>query len=157
MRLALAEQQQIGEMVGCRHVSLKDVALLGRLMYDAYAGTIDDEGETLAQATEEVRGTLAGKYGQLLAACSFLIEEDGKALAATLVTQWEGLPLLAFVMTSPEAKNRGLGSYLVRRSIDALLADGQTELYLFVTVGNAPAQHIYEKLGFEVVDSRTSP
>jgi hypothetical protein len=32
---------------------------------------------------------------------------------------------------------------------------GHTALYLYVTEGNASAQHIYATLGFTVVDSRT--
>ncbi|HEU4782629.1 MAG TPA: GNAT family N-acetyltransferase, partial [Ktedonobacterales bacterium] len=50
----------------------------------------------------------------------------------------------------PDASGQGLGTFLLSTSINALLARGESELVLFVTVGNSAAQHIYQKLGFEV-------
>ncbi|GHO57110.1 GNAT family N-acetyltransferase [Ktedonobacter robiniae] len=35
-------------------------------------------------------------------------------------------------------------------NINTLLAQGEKELVLFVTVGNDAAQHIYQKLGFQI-------
>lgn len=94
---------------------------------------------------------MGGEHGPLLPSCSFLIEERGRALSATLISEWDGAPLVAFVMTHPDAKNTGMGTYLIQRSANALVAAGWNEMFLFVTEGNAPAQHVYEKLGFVIV------
>jgi ribosomal protein S18 acetylase RimI-like enzyme len=155
MRHILAEHP-VAERWLVRPVTLEDGPLLGALMYDAYHDTIDDEGETPASAVAEIEGTLNGKYGPLLGACSFVIEEDGRALGATVITDWsdertgERQPLLTFLMVRPEASGQGMGTYLLSRSVNALLAHSERELVLFVTVGNSAAQRVYQKLGFDV-------
>ena len=151
MKLVLP-QQRVEQHKDCRAVSTGDLIALSQLMLEAYQGTIDDEGETLADAISEVQKTFAREYGTFLEDCSFLIERDGQALACALVTLWHGAPLLAFVMTHPSAKNQGLGAFLISRSVAALRARGYNELYLFVAQGNLPAQHLYEKLGFQVME-----
>lgn len=155
MRNHLAQLPVAGTW-NARPVTQADSTMLGTLMYEAYQGTIDDEGETLAQAQAEIEDTLAGKYGPLMGMCSFLVEEQGRALGATIVTDWTNeqtgtrQPLLAFLMTHPDASGQGMATFLLSKTINALLAHSEQELVLFVTVGNSAAQHIYEKLGFQV-------
>ncbi len=155
MRNNLAEQPIAG-IWNARPITERDGAILGTLMYDAYHYTIDDEGETPDDAVEEIESVLNGKHGPLLGACSFVVEEQGRALGATVITDWidertgKKQPLLAFLMTRPDASGQGMGTFLLSKSINALLAHGETELVLFVTVGNSTAQHIYQKLGFAV-------
>jgi ribosomal protein S18 acetylase RimI-like enzyme len=72
-------------------------------------------------------------------------------MCATLVTWWREAPLLAFVITHPDAKGQGMATYLIQHTANALHRDGYHELYLAVTQGNVPAQRVYERLGFEVV------
>lgn len=153
MRLALV-QQAVSTRWLARPIEHADIPALATLMFDAYRGTIDDEGGTGDDARAEVERTFDGTYGDLLHGCSFVVEDDGCMLAATLVTHWQDAPLLAFVLTHPDAKGQGLATYLIRRSINGLLSQGYDELYLFVTEGNAPAQHIYGRLGFTVVATR---
>jgi ribosomal protein S18 acetylase RimI-like enzyme len=117
-------------------------------MLEAYRGTIDDEGETLDDAREEIARTFDGEYGSFLPRASVVAEHGSRLDSASLVTIWEGLPFLAFTMTHPEAKNRGLGTALVARSIQLLQAAGYERLRLMVTEGNDAAIHLYEKLGF---------
>jgi GNAT superfamily N-acetyltransferase len=151
MRLELAPFE-VPPRWAFRPVVPQDVPALGTLMYAAYHGTIDDEGETEEDTLREVEATLRGQYGPLLGGCSFLIEEQpgSRALCATLLTQWRDGPLLGFVMTHPAAQGQGMATYLIQRSTNALLARGERELYLAVTEGNAPAQHVYERLGFRI-------
>ena len=78
-------------------------------------------------------------------------------MSATLVTVWEERPLLAFVMTDPIHKRRGMGTFLVRKTIDALIDRGYEELDLFVTRTNEPAIRIYERLGFRDVEGWSLP
>jgi len=153
MRLDLTAQPVV-QCDDCRAVSAAgDLLAVSQLMLDAYRGTIDDDGETLEDAMSEVQKTFASEYGTFWEDCSFLIERDGQALSAILVTLWREAPIISFVMTHPSAKNQGLAALLIKQSINALLARGYTELYLFVTKGNLAAQHLYEKLGFRVVST----
>ena len=52
----------------------------------------------------------------------------------------------------PDFKNQGMAAFLLKNSINALLAHGYKELYLVVTQGNLEAQHLYEKIGFRVFE-----
>lgn len=153
MRLALVPQA-VSSRRPARPIEHTDILALATLMFKAYRGTLDDEGGTVDDAREEVERTFDGAYGDVLPGCSFAVEEDGRMLAATLVTHWQDAPLLAFVMTHPDAKGQGLATYLIRHSINRLFSQGYDELYLFVTEGNAPAQRIYDRLGFAVVATR---
>jgi GNAT superfamily N-acetyltransferase len=156
MRLQLT-QQDITKTWPIRSLTVDDSPILGPLMYTGYHGTIDDEGETLEGATEEIEATLRGKYGPCLTAASFLIGEPGRPLGASIVSNWTDdrnnghtQPLLDFMFTHPDARGQGLAIYMLKKTINALIEQGETELVLFVTLGNEAAQHIYLKLGFVV-------
>src|SRR5215467_7242557 len=150
MKLVL-QKQRVEGVWPCRPIATSDIPALAQLVLDAYKGTIDDEGETPDEALKAIQDTFAGTSGELLNSCSFVIEEHGQALACTIVTLWHEQPLLAYVMTHPTAQNLGMGRCLIQTSIESLLAQGYQELSLFVTKGNLPAQHLYEKLGFQTM------
>ena len=152
MRLAL-ERQDISEDWDVRGFSMEDVSVLGSLMLNSYKGTIDYEGETLDEAISEIEATLNGKYGAFLDSCSFLAEINENAVSAIIITWFEDIrkPLLSFSMTHPEYQNQGLGTYLLKKSINALMDNGYHELHLVVTDGNKPAQHLYRKIGFQEI------
>jgi 3-oxoadipate enol-lactonase len=152
MKLPLTEQR-LEVAWSCRTIAPDDIPALAKLLLDAYKDTIDDEGETLDDALRAMQDTFAGTWqtGTLLESCSFVIEEGGEPLACSIVTWWHEQPLLAYVMTHPTAQNQGMGRFLIHKSSNALLAQGYRDLLLFVTKGNFPAQHLYEKLGFQIV------
>ena len=149
MSLRLAPADAVGPW-SSREMVEQDIEPVGRLMLDAYRDTIDYDGETLEDAVAEVRGTLEGRYGEVMRACSRLVEEAGRPVAACVVVRSDetGTPLLAFSMTDPEFQGRGLQTFLLGESINRLLREGHRELHLVVTEGNAPARHLYDKLGF---------
>jgi ribosomal protein S18 acetylase RimI-like enzyme len=152
MKLLLKEQE-FKRSWECRNISVRDIRCLGILMLESYRGTIDYEGETEEDAISEIRETINGKYGPLLEECSFVIEDE-QALSACIITwsEKEKLPLLAFSMTHPDFKNQGMATFLLKKSINALLAEGYKKLYLVVTEGNLEAQHLYEKMGFHLFE-----
>jgi ribosomal protein S18 acetylase RimI-like enzyme len=123
---------------------------LAILLYSAYRGTIDDEGETFSDALAEIGKVFAGGYGGFLSDCSFVVQEGEFLASACLVTWWEphNAPLVVFTMTRPEARGRGMARELMKTSMNALLNSGYERLTLIVTAGNAPAQHLYASLGF---------
>jgi GNAT superfamily N-acetyltransferase len=151
MELLLDELARRSEPGVVRRVRPGDERGLAELMLAAYRGTADDEGGTLEDALWEVRHTLSGEYGEFLWGHSFLVEEDGEALSASLVTGFEGTPLLAFSMTRPSRQRRGLAGVLILKSARSLRDAGERRLVLFVSEANLPARKLYEKLGFRVV------
>ncbi len=153
VRMCLHLTPQVADpAIAARPITSADADALASLMWHAYHGTIDDEGETPEDAAREIGLLFAGGYGPLLTDCSFVAESGGAVVAASLVVLFarERVPLLAFAMTHPAHANRGLAGALIRHSINALIAAGQTDLCLYVTEGNAPAQHLYAKLGFQI-------
>jgi len=137
----------------CQVVRDNDANELAILLYASFRGTIDDEGEPFSAAVREIEKTLAGEYGDFLHDCSFVIEEGTALVAACLISWYEPAdsPFVVFTMTRPESKGQGMGRFLLKKSINALMVRGDTKLTLIVTEGNLPAQHLYTSLGFEAI------
>jgi GNAT superfamily N-acetyltransferase len=133
-----------------RRIRPADEQGLAELMLAAYRDSAD-EGAILEVALGDVKRTFSGGYGDFLWEHSFLAEEGGKVLSASLVTSFEGNPLLAFSMTHPSHKRRGLAGALILKSVRSLREDGDEILFLFVSEGNLPARKLYEKLDFQMV------
>ena len=133
-----------------RNIQIKDAQNIAHLMNESYKDTIDYEGETLEQCVNETMETLTGKYGEFMDFSSFLIEDTGRIQSASIVTCYQGKPLLAFSMTMPDLQRKGLAGFLIERSVDALFKNGYAELFLVVTEGNL-AEKLYKKLGFKKI------
>jgi ribosomal protein S18 acetylase RimI-like enzyme len=133
---------------GARAIVDDDRPALASLMLDAYRGTVDDAGEGPDEAREEVDRLFSGAYGTLDLAASELVERDGAVVAATIITEFQGRALLAFSMTAPAWKRRGLARRGVQRAMARLREAGREDLWLAVTASNTPALSLYESLGF---------
>ena len=139
-----------------RHPADDDLDDLAALMLDAYRGTIDADGsETLEDARTEVRGFFGSTSGEPMLEHSYLALDGERLVGAVLVSRFEGTPLLAYAMTAPSHKGRGLATGLTGRALASLRGAGDRQMHLWVTAGNADAEHIYERLGFR--DVHTSP
>ncbi|GAA2273287.1 hypothetical protein GCM10010149_14310 [Nonomuraea roseoviolacea subsp. roseoviolacea] len=122
-------------------------------------GTVDHAGreneecgrrhdESPRGAEAEIRLTFTGYHGPFRPAASFVAEDVGRAVGASLVTVWQEVPLLAFVFTAPSHAGRGLGRRLVEASMRALGERGHGLLALAVTEDDVRARRLYESLGF---------
>ena len=135
----------------CRCIQETDKHDLALLLFAAFRGTIDDEGTPFADAVREIEKTMSGDYGRLLHDCSFVIEQ-GEFLASACLISWyapSASPFVVFTMTRPEYKGQGMAQFLLKRSINALVDRGHSQLELIVTDGNEPAQLLYSSLGFQ--------
>jgi ribosomal protein S18 acetylase RimI-like enzyme len=133
-----------------RHPVEVDIPALGRLMWDAYRGTPDeqDTGGSVASATEEIRLAFTGEHGPFLPTASFVADDGVRPVAAALVTVWKEEPLLAYVFTAPSHAGRGLGRRLIEAAMHALGEQGYPMLSLAVTEHNVRARRLYESMGF---------
>jgi ribosomal protein S18 acetylase RimI-like enzyme len=136
---------------GARPVRDADHQALAALMLDAYRGTVDDAGEGPDECLAEVRKLLDGGYGPFNWHASELIERDGTVVAATLVTDYDGGPMIAFSLTAKAWQRRGLGRAGLLRTMDRLRAAGRERVDLAVTAANTPALRLYESLNFVIV------
>jgi len=127
-----------------------DVEALGRLYYEAYRGTIDDIGQSPADAMNEARETLAGYFGRFLADCSFVLDGHDGLAGATLVTAAaDDTALLAEVMVDPGYRGQGYARALIQAAMNACLDQGWQKMILTVTRNNVPAEGLYRRMGFE--------
>jgi GNAT superfamily N-acetyltransferase len=140
MRIAL-QPQRVPATAGQRAPRRDDAPALGALMFAAYAGTVDDEGESAEQAVDEVRKTFAGTYGPYDETRSSLVERDGRPVSACLVTYWQGRPFVAFSLTHPASQRQGLARAGLQHAMQALHANGEVEL---------------RRLGFEIEPRRAT-
>ena len=121
-------------------------------MFDSYHGTIDETHGSVAEAVAHIKRYFAGDFGTPLLDCSFAALEADRPVSVTLVSLDEGDPLLAQVYTGSPYQNLGIARALIQLSINALAAKRETVLKLVVTVGNEPAEHLYQRMGFEPVE-----
>ncbi|MEM9467074.1 MAG: GNAT family N-acetyltransferase [Actinomycetota bacterium] len=126
-----------------------DREALPALMLAAYAGTTDDEGESLDDAVDEIDGWLrdGGRLDR-----SFGYERDGRLRAAALVTVVPRGAILAYAITHPDDKGAGLGRAVVTAALAHLRRDGHAEAHLWITEGNVASEALFARLGAERVD-----
>jgi ribosomal protein S18 acetylase RimI-like enzyme len=139
---------------GVRPMESDDSTAFGNLLYAAYRGGVDDAGETPSDAIVEAQELLAGKYGPVLMSSSF-VKVDGIYLAAAtvVVRLEENIALLAYALTAPIYRRRGLAGRLISLSIDSLARRGYIDVKLVVTRANVDAVKLYRTLGFREVDA----
>ena len=78
----------------------------------------------------------------------YVAEEDGRLLGGCGVLMIAGEGNITNVVIAPEARNRGIGTALLRHLMAEGDREGLTAYTLEVRVSNAAAIHVYEKLGF---------
>ena len=130
---------------------------LAHLMLAAYRGAADDEGETIAEALQEVDSVLVSADRPFIPDASFVIEVDATLASASLVSLFRGAPLVTHIMTHPRYKRRGLGISALLSSANALREQGWSSVSLYVTDSNEPALALYRKLGFQTTSTVTVP
>jgi len=134
--------------LSARPVRDHDRPALAALMLTAYRGTVDDTGEGPEEAAAEISRLIKGAYGPFDAAVSEVVFREGSVVNATLVTEYQGHTLIAFSMTAPEWKRRGLARAGMLRVMDRCRRAGRAKVFLAVTAANTPALRLYESLGF---------
>ncbi|ANZ42141.1 hypothetical protein BBK82_45630 [Lentzea guizhouensis] len=125
-----------------RTVQPTDDAALADLVERACAGTADEHLGGNGDGAAEI----ASWRPNAVPHASFVIADAG-LLAASLISQSEGELWLAYVITHPDHKNRGLGTAVVAASLAALDA----HVFAGVADGNTPSEKLLTRLGFSPV------
>jgi len=110
--------------------------------------------EHIAQINElfVLGGGLAFSPAQVEAGVFFGVLEEGALVAVAgthLVSETYGVAAIGNVYTHPDFRRRGYGTLATGAVAAELVRRGIQEVVLNVSQENAPALHIYEKLGFE--------
>lgn len=149
MAASLASLPDVGG-VAYRSPSASDKPALAHLMYDAYVGTVDYEGEDEARCLAEIEKTFSGEYGAFNPHCSRIVDVAGIAASAALLTRWQERPFVAFTITAKAFAGRGLARACLVSAMHALREQGESEVRLVVTLANLRALRLYQSLGFQV-------
>ncbi|MFW9809382.1 MAG: GNAT family N-acetyltransferase [Candidatus Thorarchaeota archaeon] len=81
---------------------------------------------------------------------SLILEKDDEIIGFAITRVGDdGNPDIGPVGLVPEARGKGLGSYLIARVLQSLKDSGSTCAFLDTTITNQPAQKLYRKYGFE--------
>lgn len=150
--LTLPQPPTTNHSLALRALYPTDLEAVAVLMLEAYRGTIDDSGETLADAHDEVHAYLVGQRGgPALLQESCLGFVNNRLVAACLVTQGETgqQPLIAYVMTHADWKNQGIGQALLTATIQALKRSHYPTVCAVITQGNTPSERLFASFGFQ--------
>lgn len=157
MRRHLTAEDCSWELVAGGDGHFEETSPLAELMLDAYRGTVDDEGESIADAEAVVAELFAGAFGTFDRVASSLVGAVSSPLAATLVTIERGSPLIAFSMTRPSAARQGHARRGLRHAFGVLARAGWTEVTLVVTATNHAAVSLYVAEGFRPQPAGRTP
>lgn len=139
---------------GLRQVRVREFSLneLARVDWMAYQGTADeslvaDSPAEDARVLAEIQQGLLGRF--LDEASTVLVSGDG-GLAGFLFTaeQTPQRGVFLDLVVRPDLRQKGIGGFLLRWGMRALLALGYSSARLWVTESNAPARALYQGLGF---------
>ncbi len=126
-----------------------DLRSLAGLMCASYAGTAPVR--TFENALTEVQRFASGHYGPPLWGCTLVARRDETPVSAVLACEEASAMLLSYVFTRPEWRNRGLATTLTHFAMSSAKDAGYATARLTVRTSNAPAMHLYDKLGFRRV------
>ncbi|HEX3054164.1 MAG TPA: GNAT family N-acetyltransferase [Aggregatilineaceae bacterium] len=124
----------------------------------ALAGTIDEVAvpDTMPeQFIEVLRQLRANEYPGLMgwndAASGVILDGEGRAAGYIGICTAGGMGFVADIAVHPAHQRRGLGRAMMMHSMRMCREQHYTQMGLAVTTRN-PAQHLYEALGFRVVE-----
>jgi len=113
------------------------------------------EGLFLSMSHDEQKVTLEyffDKSKPFIEDASLILERESE-IVGFIITRLndDGEPEIGPVGLVPEARGKGLASYLLVRVLENLKGCGETSVYLDTTITNHPAQKLYRKYGFQDV------
>ena len=135
-----------------RNPSPADHKILAELMLDSYRDTIDYDGETIADAMNEVGSYFSGlPEDSAWLDSSWLGFMQNSLVCASLVGFWKdrNSPIISYVMTASQWKGKHLATSGVARSLYSLAESNHTKVYAVITEGNIPSEHVFRQIGFE--------
>jgi L-amino acid N-acyltransferase YncA len=143
-----------GRPASVRHVVRGDREAFAALLLDAYRGTVDDEGETVADALDATDEW----FDRIVWPHSFVIETEpapdthaAVLQAASFVVMVDGRAYIDPVVTRAGVKRTGIGTAIVSVSLSSLLSAGVDEVGATITDGNVASEQLFAKLGFRRV------
>lgn len=124
---------------------------LAKHYYQAFHGTVDDEGKSLIDWDEEIQSVFEERYGKVMTEHSFYLEQESEIIASIFLTKFRGIPLIAYLAVDKNFRGNSLGELLIQYSCHSLASSDYQEIYLAVNEENLVAYSLYKKMGFTVI------
>ncbi len=123
---------------------------LADLMLSTYEGTIDHDGESLDDARAEIDKYLDDTELTPLLNCSWIFFAGSRLVSACLVSWWDSrrCPIIGYVITDPDWKNRGIAAELLQETLHSLLEHSYTLVRAVITEGNIPSERLFTRASF---------
>jgi GNAT superfamily N-acetyltransferase len=133
-----------------RTIGERDDVALGELMDRAYAGTIDEQLGGNSDGALEVAAWRTEPAIQ--EASTAVVDAGDRVVAASLCSGgWEREVWIAYVITEPALKGRGLATVAVAESVRRVRARSDVQILAAVTDGNTPSERLLTSIGFDRV------
>ena len=159
MRMEVLPSRRDKPAVPMTHPEATDVEDVATFLMAVYDGHMEQPFGLHVGPPAEWRDYMTsiwkGVSGTYTPLASWLTRDDAGLAGASLVSTWMGTPLLAELGVRKDRRGQGLGRALVTATMNALIDLGYDRLSLYVTLGNDPAIHLYEGLGFRQAGGRT--
>ncbi|NOX24318.1 MAG: GNAT family N-acetyltransferase [Actinobacteria bacterium] len=129
-----------------------DLQQLGTLYFEAYEPGI--ACDSLDEATDDIKASFDGEYGEYWYEASPVVEADGCIVSAVMTVRrapWDDTPDCPFIIelfTARDHRRRGLARLLIRHCLVIAHRSGETAVALRVAEDNTPARALYQSLGF---------
>ncbi|MGI0149211.1 MAG: GNAT family N-acetyltransferase [Thermoplasmata archaeon] len=140
------------------HPEALDVDDVAAFLMRAYEGHMEQQFGMHVGSVEEwddyVTSIWKGETGAYLPLGSWLTRDEGGIVGVALASHWMGSPLLAEIGVRKDRRGQGVARGLIVATMNALVDLGYDRLALYVTIGNDPATHLYESLGFRNAGAR---
>ena len=136
-------------VVSCDQVS---ATAMGELQYMAYQRPA--RPASVEAARDDNQAALDGDYGELIPEASLVVLAGAEPVAViqtVLRAPWDDVqagPFIIELFTAPAHQRRGLGRFLLGRSIAACVGRHERWLGLRVDSENVPARTLYHSVGF---------
>jgi len=140
------------------HPEAMDVDEVATFLMGAYEGHLEQQFGMHVGSAEEwndyVTSIWKGENGTYLPLGSWLTRDEAGIAGVSLTSHWMGAPLLAEIGVRKDRRGQGIARGLLVATTNALVDLGYDRLALYVTIGNDPAIHLYETLGFRPAGAR---
>jgi len=152
-RLNLTTRKSI-RTIRIRAVKLRDAAALEEAFLAAFASAPEYAGYPAAHFRKKGKEYLANFFGEVRghwSPVSMAAEANGGIIGAALVKTRDKGPLLDCIFVRPEFGRRGIAIALAARVVNELVAAGESHLYSYAMLANAPSIAWHHRFGFEEV------
>ncbi|MCP4306281.1 MAG: GNAT family N-acetyltransferase [bacterium] len=129
-----------------------DLSQLAELYFEAYEPGI--ACGSLEEATDDIKASFEGEYGDYWFEASPVVEADGRILSAVMTVRrapWDDTPYCPFIIelfTASEHRRIGLARLVVEHCLTTIRDSEDTAVALRVAEDNTPARALYDSLGF---------